>query len=189
MTNIANIARTIAPPSLLPESGDQSGLKQLEVNVIFTGVKATSLALKLASRLAADLNACIRIRAAFAVPLRLPLDHPQVSISFMEKLLADLVSQLPEDAPEATGHIYLCRERKETFSRVLFPNSLVVIAGPKRPWPTDESRIVRLLQSEGHRVIFISTNSRKIAPRRNEVVMQVDAAGTVVKFPCRQEQS
>ena len=131
MTNIAKIARTSEPPVLLSENAEQSSLRQLEVNVIFTGTKATALALKTASRLAADLNACIRIRAAFAVPVRLPLDHPQVSIAFMEKLLADLVFQLPEDAPEATGHIYLCRERKETFSRVLLPNSLVVIAGPK----------------------------------------------------------
>jgi hypothetical protein len=189
MRNIANIARTIEPPVLLPESTDQSGLSQLEVNVIFTGVKGTSMALKTASQLAADLNACIRIRAAFAVPMRLPLDHPQISIVFMEKLLSDLAAQLPEDAPEATGHIYLCRDRLETFSRVLFPNSLVVIAGPKRPWRTDESRIARRLQSNGHRVIFVPTNGRRVAPQRSEAVTHAVAVGTVVKFPCRQEQS
>ena len=159
------------------------------MNVIFTGVKGTSMALKTASQLAADLNACIRIRAAFAVPMRLPLDHPQISIVFMEKLLSDLAAQLPEDAPEATGHIYLCRDRLETFSRVLFPNSLVVIAGPKRPWRTDESRIARRLQSNGHRVIFVPTNGRRVAPQRSEAVTHAVAVGTVVKFPCRQEQS
>jgi len=189
MRNIADIARTIEPPVLLPESSDQSGLRQLEVNVIFTGVKGTSMALETASQLATGLNARIRIRAAFAVPVRLPLDHPQISIAFMEKLLSDLAAQLPEDAPEATGHIYLCRDRMETFSRVLKPSSLVVIAGPKRPWRTDESRIVRRLQSHGHRVIFIYTNGRRIAPQRTETVMRSGAAGTVVKFPCRQEQS
>ncbi|HWF39659.1 MAG TPA: hypothetical protein VG322_14130 [Candidatus Acidoferrales bacterium] len=160
MTNIANITRTIEPPVRPPESAEQSGLRHLEVNVIFTGTKATALALKTASRLAADLNARIRILAAFAVPVRLPLDHPQVSVAFMEKLLGDLVSQLPDEAPEATGHIYLCRERMETFSRVLLPNSLVVLAGPKRPWRTDESRIAQRLQSGGHRVIFVPLGSR-----------------------------
>jgi len=187
MRNIANVVRTIEPPVLFPGSSDQSGVRQLEVNVIFTGVKGTSVALETASHLAAGLNASIRIRAAFAVPLRLPLEHPQVSIAFMEKLLADLASQLPEDAPEVTGHIYLCRDRMEAFSRVLGPNSLVVIAGPKRLWRTDESRVARRLQSGGHRVIFVPTNGRRTAPQRTKAVTH--AAGTAVTFPCRQEQS
>jgi hypothetical protein len=155
MKNIANIAGTNWSPAFFQENAEQSDLKQLEVNVIFTGTKATTVALKTASSLAANLEGCIRIRAAFAVPMRLPLDHPQISIAFVEKLLADIVSQAPADGPETTGHIYLCRERTQAFSQALHPNSLVVIAGPKRPWPTAESRLARHLESEGHRVIFV----------------------------------
>lgn len=155
MTTVANIVRTDHAPVLLRENTEQAGLSQLEVNVIFTDLKATALALKTACGLAANLNACIRMRAAFAVPLRLPLDHPHISIAFMEKVLCDLVSELPDDGPEITGHLYLCRERIATFSQVLYPNSLVVIAGRMRPWRTTENRIAQHLQSEGHRVILV----------------------------------
>lgn len=189
MTNIANIARTIEPPILLPESSDQSGVRRLEVNVLFSGVKATTVALEAASRLAADLNACIRIRAAFAVPMRLPLEHPQVSVAFMEKLLSDLVAQMPEDAPETAGHVYLCRDRLEAFSRVLPPSSLVVLAGPKRPWRTDESRIVRRLQSEGHRVIFVPSGGRNRILQRKNALKPRSAGVALVEFSSRQEQS
>ena len=124
MKNTTNIERTDWQP-VPQQNSEQPGLNQLELNVIFTGTKATALALKTASNLAADLQACIRIRAAFAVPMRLPLEHPQISIAFMEKVLADLVSQVPEDGPETTGHIYLCRDRMEAFSQALHANSLV----------------------------------------------------------------
>jgi hypothetical protein len=146
-----NVERT---PVLLRHETEQSPLGQFQVNVIFTDSRATVHALKVATELAAGLCANIRIRVAVAVPMRLPLDHPQVSIIFMKKVLSDLVAKVPHDCAEITGHLYLCRERIEAILHVLVPNSLVVIAGPKRPWPTVESRIAKRLQSEGHRVLF-----------------------------------
>lgn len=159
MTNMSSMRSEHAP--VLPEKSQASGLGQLDVNVIFTNSRATALALKATTALATSLNARIHIRAAFEVPFRLPLDHPQVSIAFMEKVLSDLVSELPHDGPEITGHLYLCRERIETFLRILCPNSLVVIAGQRRPWPTTESRMARRLRSGGHRVIFIRFRREK----------------------------
>jgi len=143
-------------PALIWEGTESSfGTAPLEVNVLFTDRRATRAALLAAMGLATDLNATIRVRAVIAVPFALPLDHPQVSIPFTEEVLAALVSEFEQNSLDITAHLYLSRNRIETFLQILQPNSLVVIAGRKRPWPTLESRIAAKLQSEGHRVVFI----------------------------------
>ena len=150
-SNIA-IARP-ARPSVGSESAGGSQPRRLEVNVIFTDPHATAAALKTAGSLARDLGACIRVRAAIAVPYALPLDKPPVSVGFIEELLSDLVCRLELDTFEPSVHLYLCRDQIETLLRVLRPNSLVVIGGRNRWWPTAERRIARILQSKGHRVV------------------------------------
>jgi hypothetical protein len=147
-------------PALAPEGIESSGLGPLEVNVLFTDVQATRAALRAATELATDLNAAVRVRAVMAVPFALPLDHPQVSIPFAEEALSALVSECKQNSLDITAHLYLSRNRVETFLQILPPNSLVVIAGRKRPWPTQESRIAARLQSEGHRVVCIPFRRR-----------------------------
>jgi hypothetical protein len=137
--------------------GTAEGLRpgRLEVNVIFTNPQATAAALKIAGSLARDLGACIRVRAAIAVPYVLPLDNPPVSVRFSERLLSDLLCGLELDAFEPSVHVYLCRDRLQTLSSVLVHNSLVVIGGRKHWWPTAESGMAKALRSRGHRVVFI----------------------------------
>jgi len=149
-----DLAREQAP-ALLREGTESSCLGPLEVNVLFTDRPFTRAALRAAIGLAADLGAAIRVRAVIAVPFVLPLDHPQVSIPFTEEVLSALVSEFEQNSLDIAAHMYLSRNRVETFLQILPPNSLVVIAGRKRPWPTPESRMARRLQSEGHRVVFI----------------------------------
>src|ERR1700719_3187343 len=84
---------------------------QLEVNVIYTNPKATAAALESAALPAQDLGACIQLKAVMAVPVRLPLDHPPVSVSFFERLLATLVSHLGKCHFEPSVHLYLCRDQ------------------------------------------------------------------------------
>ena len=123
--------------------------------MIFTDPQATVAALKTAGSLARDLGACIRVRAAIAVPYALPLDRPPVSADFIEELLSDLVCRLDLDAFEPSVHLYQCRDQVETLLHVLSPNSLVVIGGRKHWWPTAERRVAKALRSKGHRVVFI----------------------------------
>jgi hypothetical protein len=150
-TAIAKPAR----PSAIWDTAEGLGAKRLEVNVIFTDPQATVAALKTAGSLARDLGACIRVRAAIAVPYALPLDKPLVSAGFIEELLSDLVCRLELDAFEPSVHLYLCRDQVETLLQVLSPNSLVVIGGRKHWWPTAERRVAKALRSKGHRVVFI----------------------------------
>ena len=93
MTNELSAVRRDQAPVLTWEQAEPSALGQLEVNVIFTDPQATAAAFKAATTLAADLDACIRVRAAIAVPFSLPLDRPQVSVPFTEKILSELVSR------------------------------------------------------------------------------------------------
>jgi len=147
-------------PGFPNEKPLSSELGPLEVNVIFTNRDATAQALRAALKLAANLDACIRLRAVIAVPMRLPLDHPQISVPFVEKALQDLVFDLNSEGIDVTAHLYLARNQFETLPEVLTPNSLVVIAGRSRPWLTAEKRLTKRLQSKGHRVLFVPVRRR-----------------------------
>jgi len=141
--------------AVIRPNAEQTGCGQLEVNVIYTNPKATGAALKSAALLARDLGARIELKAVITVPMRLPLDQPPVSVSFLERLLAKLVCQVGQSPCEPAVHLYVCRDRAETLREILKPNSLVVVGGRNRWWPTAESRMVKMLRSEGHRVVFV----------------------------------
>ena len=151
---------------LARDAAQQAGLDRLEVNVIFTNARATAVALKTATELARDLQGCIRIIQVIAVPFCLPLHHPQVSVPFLEQALGDLASKFEDHAVQITAHLYLSRDPVETLSEILQPNSLVVLAGPKRPWPTAASRIAKRLRAEGHRVIMICCRKTELDASR-----------------------
>jgi hypothetical protein len=144
-----------ARPSVSWETAEGLGSGRPEVNVIFTDPQATAAALKTAGSLARDLGACIRVRAAIAVPYALPFDKPPVSVRFTEGLLSDLVCRLELGPFEPSVHLYLCRDQVETLLQALRPNSLVVIGGRKHWWPTAERRMARALRSKGHRIVFV----------------------------------
>jgi hypothetical protein len=133
--------------------------KRLEVNLVFTDAQTTARALGAVESLARDLGACIRLRAPVVVPRQLPLDESPVSVRFVEGCLADLASRLAHDGFESTAHVYLCRDQAEALLQVLSANSLLVVGGKNRWWPTTRlGRLVKVLRSNGHRVVFIRSN-------------------------------
>ena len=133
-------------PSVSWETDEGLGPRRLEVNVIFTDPHATAAALKTAGSLARDLGACIRVRAAIAVPYALPLDKPPVSVGFIEELLSDLVCRLELDAfraqrslvsvPRSGRNSLACAESK-FLGRHWWPKTLVAhgrASDGKRPF-------------------------------------------------------
>jgi hypothetical protein len=129
--------------------------RQLEVNVIFTSQQGTAVALKAAAALALDLGACVRLQAPIVVPYALPLEKPLVPVGFTSDLLSSLVCEMKRPDLECTVNLLLCRDRFQALAEVLKPNSLVVIAGRKRWYSTEESRLAKRLRSAGYQVIFI----------------------------------
>lgn len=132
----------------------------LEVNVIFTDVQATAAALKFAQSFARELGARISLLAAIAVPFRLPLEQPSISVAFLQDVMRKLVAHLKKETFDPALHLYLCRDRIWAFSQALKPNSLVVLGGRKRWWPTAEKRMARALQAHGYRVVFVDLKAR-----------------------------
>jgi hypothetical protein len=148
--------RQAQPPTAQPVPDVSPG--HLEVNVIFTNPQATAAALQCAESLAQDLGAVIRLRAGIVVPFQLPLDEPPVSVAFTERMLSGLVSRLDADRFARTVDLYVCRDWQETLLQILNPDSPVVVGGRRRWWPTAESRLVKALRSNGHRVIVADCN-------------------------------
>jgi hypothetical protein len=133
-----------------PEDG-VDGSPRLNVDVIFTSIDATLAALKKAAALASRLGARITLLVPQVVPYPLPLESPPVLLEWNERRFRVIAEECPV---ETTVHIYLCRDRFETFAAVLKPESLVVVGGRKLWWPTSESRLARALRRAGHEVLF-----------------------------------
>jgi hypothetical protein len=122
-----------------------------DLEVIFTDLAETRAALAAATKYARDLGAQITILNAQVVPYPLPLDRPPVPVEFTEQTLRALAS---EQVIDTAVELYLCRDRNDTIRQVLRPESMVVISGRKRWWPTAQNHLAKLLRQDGHRVIF-----------------------------------
>jgi hypothetical protein len=160
MSNQYQTVTNFPGKALNPPAAPRFPSEALELNVIFTDVQSTAAALNFAQSFARDLGARISLRAAVAVPFQLPLDQPPVSVAFLQDVMRKLVSQLKRETFDPTLHLYLCRDRLGALSQVLKPNSLVVIGGRKRWWPSAETRMARALQNQGYRVVFVDSRAR-----------------------------
>ena len=136
------------PTPPIGEEADQ----RLNIAVVFTSVESTLAALKEAGNLANSLGAKITLVVPQVVPYPLPLETPPVLLEFNEHRFRVIAS---ESLVETSVQIYLCRDRLEMLLRMLSPNSLVVIGGRKKWWPTTERLAARRLRQAGHKVIFI----------------------------------
>jgi hypothetical protein len=165
--------------------GSFPGAPSLEVNVIFTSDQGTRAALRTAGNLARQLNAGIRLLVTQVVPYTLPLEHPKVSVDFVHDRCRRMASECPEVA-EIRINVYLCRDRCQVLRRVLSANSLVIVGGKRRWWPTTEQKLMKVLQAEGHHVIFADLRSdhlpaNKLAERLAPSDRQAD---TQAKLAC-----
>ena len=149
--------KSVPGKAATPKTGTGFALGPLEVNVIFTDQAYTAAALTVAQSLAQDLGARIHLQFAVEVPFQLPLERPGVSVAFLQKQLCKVLADLEKDGFDPRAHLYLCRDRVRALQQALKPNSLVVIGGRKRWWPTQESRIARALRADGHRVICVGS--------------------------------
>ena len=130
---------------------DRSTEKGLEVFVIFLDVSGAEAALQMADGLAQKLGAHLRALWPFEVPYPLPLTRPPIPVEFLEGQVRDAAAKTHL---EVAAQIYLCRDRNVTLRHLLPPNSLIVIGGRRRWWPTVEQKLSKALQDLGHHVLF-----------------------------------
>jgi len=124
---------------------------ELEVNVVYTRLPSAAKSLDVASGLARGLGARVTVHVAQVIPYPLELKSPQVPVQFAEQQLLAMAGEQPV---ETSIRIYLCRDLTETIRQVLKRDSVVVVGGQKRWWPTRENRLAAALRRDGHRVIL-----------------------------------
>ena len=124
---------------------------ELEVNVVYTRLPGAAKSLDIASGLARGLGARVTVHVAQVIPYPLELKSPQVPVQFAEQ---QLLAMAGEQLVETSIRIYLCRDLTETIRQVLKRDSVVVVGGQKRWWPTRENRLAAALRRDGHRVIL-----------------------------------
>jgi len=134
---------------LAPSGKDGRGQ---EIIVLFTTHAGTVAALKIASRLSANLGARPKVLMLYEVPYTLPLGKRALPEGFLENLVRALRRDFPE---EISMDLHLCRHPRQGLREVLLPHSLIVLGGRKRWWPTAEQRLAEFLHSSGHQVIFV----------------------------------
>lgn len=156
----------LAGKTIIPETSPAFSSGPVEVNVIFTEPEATAAALKFADSLVRELGGRIRLRAATVAPIQFALDEPPVSLNFVREHLANLASGLERCAFEPTADLYVCRDRVQALLQALEPQSIVVIGGTRRWWPTTETRLARALRSKGHVVMFVDCRATS-APKES----------------------
>lgn len=145
------LEKLLAPAAAQPERPLGRHPARLNISVVFTSVEATLVALRKAGILASRLHARITLLVPQIVPYPLPLTSPPVLLDFNERRFR----LIAEEAPVETAvRLYLCRDRQDMLKKALPPHSVVVLAGPKRWWPTSESRLARTLRHAGHEVVF-----------------------------------
>ena len=127
---------------------------RLNIVVVFTSADATFAALRMAGALANRLRWRITLLVPQVVPYPLPLTSPPVLLDWNENRFRVIAGESPV---ETTVQIYLCRDPAETLCTVLSSNSLLVVGGRKRWWPTAEQRLARKLRRAGHEVVFTET--------------------------------
>jgi hypothetical protein len=150
----------------------------LEVNVVFTTERGTAAALRTAGSLARQLNAGVRLLVTQVVPYALPLDRPKVAVGFIQDRCRSMALECT-GVVEIRVNVYLCRNRPQALQRVLRANSLVIVGGRRRWWRTPEQTLAKMLEGEGHQVIFADLRSDRPRTEKTsrEDVSQGDQPG------------
>jgi hypothetical protein len=121
------------------------------IAVIFTTVEATRAALIEAGDMVRRLGGRLTLVVPQVVPIAHPLTRPPVRIDWSLPRFQDLAGS---SRVETTVQLCLCRDRSDALRVALLPNSVVVLGGRKRWWPTGETRMAASLRKAGHQVIF-----------------------------------
>jgi hypothetical protein len=136
----------------VPQTSDRENAveTQLDLVVPFTTPELTRAAVAAASRMAAGLNAAIRLIKIQCVPFPMEPDQSPVFLDFLRQQMESFRSPLP-----LTSEIRLAREFEQGLSGALHPNSIVVLSFRQRPWRTRNERLASALRKAGRRVILL----------------------------------
>ena len=126
-----------------------------EVKVLFTTHRGTLAALRRAASLGKDLGVRPVVLLMYAVPYTLPLVWSGVSREF----LSGRIHALEAESPVPFNiQVCFCRSFSASLRRLLPPQSLILMGGKKGWWSSDEQRLARRLNRDGHEVLFVDVD-------------------------------
>jgi hypothetical protein len=158
------------------EHGDQA-IRTDTVYVVFTSIEDTLAAVRVAGDFAKALGVPLTLTHVRTVPFALPLDEPG-GVSPIETDL--FLRRLRAEGLDMRVHVHLCRDERRAIPLAFKPQSLIVVAGRRRWWPTESARWRRMLAAAGHFVLFVDAaehGARAPRAKRGSPQRQPDWAG------------
>ena len=125
--------------------------RRIEIAVVFTDAPGGFAGMQLAEGLAQQLGASLKLIMPYEVHYSLPLEAPPVMTEYLESQLHDLAAIT---GMKVEAQVCLCRDKRIALNQVLPPNSLIIVGGKKRWWPTPAQKLAQALEADGHHVIF-----------------------------------
>ena len=134
----------------------------LEVKVVFTDARATRAAVRLAGRIARDLDARFCVLAPLVVPHRVPIHQPLVSLDHVRQQILSALAGV-SSKNDIQVQLCVCRDGYECLREFLRPGSLVFVGG-RSSWPgSRDRRLERALRAMGHDVVFVKQSGGRDA--------------------------
>ena len=127
-----------------------------ELNVIFTTLRGTLVAMRAAAALSRVSGATVRLidPRPVHVPLRAAgyalAAAPDTSVEEREREQVIATAGVPVEV-----QVYVCGHPSNATRAALRPRSLVILGGRRSWWPTPLERLRRMLESQGHAVLFV----------------------------------
>ena len=158
------------------EHGDQA-IRTDAVYVVFTSIEDTLAAVRVAGDFAKALGVPLTLTHFRTVPFALPLDKP----GGLSPIETDVfLTRLRAEGLDMRVHVHLCRDERRAIPLAFKPQSLIVVAGRRRWWPTESARWRRMLEAAGHFVLFVDTaeyGARGTRAKRGSPTRQPDWGG------------
>src|SRR5258706_12939133 len=133
-----------------------TAIQPFDIVVPLTTPQLNRLALRKGDELATEIPSKIRVLRMQRVPFPLELQHSPVSL----EIIREQTRQVTRGITAAEIVIFLTRDPHETLLKTLRPDSILVIASNRRPWPTSQERLKRVGARNGHQVAMVYSRGR-----------------------------
>jgi hypothetical protein len=159
VSQIIQLASGAVANRRIPVPGQHNPVVRTDtVYVVFTSIDGTLSAVRVAGNFAKALGVPVTLIHFRTVPYALRVDEP----SGMSPVETDaFITRLRAEGLDIRVRVYLCRDGRRAIPVALKPHSLIVVAGERSWWPTRSERWRRLLEAEGHFVVFVDTSGHK----------------------------
>jgi hypothetical protein len=148
------VVETPGPP--VEQSGQ--GIRTDVVYVVHTSIEETLAAVRVAAAFAKPLGVPVTLVHVRTVPYPLAVDEPP---GVSPITTAAFLTRLQADGLDVRVRVCLCRDARRAIPSTFRSHSLIVVAGRRRWWPTESERWRRMLEADGHFVVFVDKSEHK----------------------------